>query len=83
MDIFSNFLDASNGESVVIVVITVLAVTDAVVCGNVAVEISVVWLDVIVWCVVRCVIVEASHTIRKTCEWLVELSEMMLYYGHV
>jgi hypothetical protein len=48
MDIFSNVLDASICESVVIVVITVLDFTDSVVCGNVVVEIAVVRSDFIV-----------------------------------
>jgi hypothetical protein len=48
MDIFSNVLDASICESVVIVVITVLDFTDSVICGNVVVEIAVVRSDFIV-----------------------------------
>jgi hypothetical protein len=48
MDIFSNVLDASICESVVIVVITVLDFTDSVVCGNVVVDIAVVRSDFIV-----------------------------------
>ena len=63
---FSNFLDVSVVGSVIVtshVVLIVLDITDSVAC-----------VDIVV---VSSVVIGASQSIRKTCTWSVELSEIL------